>query len=141
MRVTTFLVALCASLASAGVVITPIAQDQVVPKVEGDCYFGVVTPAGCGHQASAEIVAFITGLSAKFRQLLTRPYTIAPARRRTDRWKKCQHNLRRLAAPTNRSRLPKPLGEQISETCFRSDHVYIIISRPYERYILTGRRK
>ncbi|KAH9884901.1 hypothetical protein F4778DRAFT_524259 [Xylariomycetidae sp. FL2044] len=44
----TTLLALCASLASAGVVITPIRADQIVPKVDGDCFGGVVTPAGCG---------------------------------------------------------------------------------------------
>ncbi|KAI1292381.1 hypothetical protein F5Y03DRAFT_400475 [Xylaria venustula] len=48
MKTTTFLVALCASLVSAGVVRTPIFQDQVVSKVEGDCFFGVSTPTGCG---------------------------------------------------------------------------------------------
>ncbi|KAI8632770.1 hypothetical protein F5Y19DRAFT_329522 [Xylariaceae sp. FL1651] len=47
MKTTTLLIALCASLASAGVVITPVRQDQVVPKVAGDCFFGVVTPQGC----------------------------------------------------------------------------------------------
>ncbi|KAK1977056.1 hypothetical protein LZ30DRAFT_785165 [Colletotrichum cereale] len=44
------LATLCASLASAGVVITPVRQNQVVPaaqKVAGDCFFGVVTPQGC----------------------------------------------------------------------------------------------
>ncbi|KAK4240140.1 hypothetical protein C8A03DRAFT_31795 [Achaetomium macrosporum] len=39
---------LCVSLASAGVVITPIKADQVVPKNDGDCFFGVTTPQGCG---------------------------------------------------------------------------------------------
>ncbi|KAI0487306.1 hypothetical protein F4859DRAFT_250270 [Xylaria cf. heliscus] len=48
MKTTTFLVALCASLASAGVVITPITKDQVVDRVAGDCFFGVATPQGCG---------------------------------------------------------------------------------------------
>lgn len=48
MKATTFLLAICASLASAGVIITPITKDQVVPKVEGDCFFGVSTPTGCG---------------------------------------------------------------------------------------------
>ncbi|EGX95034.1 hypothetical protein CCM_03306 [Cordyceps militaris CM01] len=37
-----------ASLTSAGIVITPIRDDQVVPKTSGDCFFGVVTPQGCG---------------------------------------------------------------------------------------------
>ncbi|KAK1518780.1 uncharacterized protein CCOS01_11600 [Colletotrichum costaricense] len=44
------LTTLCASLATAGVVITPVRQNQVVPaaqKVSGDCFFGVVTPQGC----------------------------------------------------------------------------------------------
>lgn len=36
-----------ASLASAGVVITPVFADQVVQKSSGDCAFGVVTPIGC----------------------------------------------------------------------------------------------
>ncbi|GAW26164.1 putative secreted protein [Rosellinia necatrix] len=48
MNAITFVVAFCASLASAGVVITPISKDFVVPKVEGDCFFGVSTPTGCG---------------------------------------------------------------------------------------------
>ncbi|KAI1188150.1 hypothetical protein F5B17DRAFT_429799 [Nemania serpens] len=49
MKATTFLLAICASsLASAGVIITPIMKDQVVSKVEGDCFFGVSTPTGCG---------------------------------------------------------------------------------------------
>jgi hypothetical protein len=41
--------ALCASIASAGVVITPIRANQVVPKTNDDCAFGVVTPHGCGY--------------------------------------------------------------------------------------------
>jgi hypothetical protein len=44
----TLIVTLCVALASAGVVITPITKDQVVPDVEGDCFFGVSTPQGCG---------------------------------------------------------------------------------------------
>lgn len=36
-----------ASLASAGVVITPVFADQVVQKSSGDCAFGFVTPIGC----------------------------------------------------------------------------------------------
>ncbi|KAI0385233.1 hypothetical protein GGS26DRAFT_544923 [Hypomontagnella submonticulosa] len=44
----TTLLALCATLASAGVVITPIHKDQVVPKLSGDCFFGEATPFGCG---------------------------------------------------------------------------------------------
>lgn len=42
------ILALCASLASAGVVITPIFDNQVVAKESGDCALGVVTPSGCG---------------------------------------------------------------------------------------------
>lgn len=37
-----------ASLASAGIVITPIKDNMMVPKTSGDCFFGVVTPQGCG---------------------------------------------------------------------------------------------
>ncbi|KAJ4147845.1 hypothetical protein LMH87_002347 [Akanthomyces muscarius] len=37
-----------ASLASAGIVITPISDNMLVPKTPGDCFFGVVTPQGCG---------------------------------------------------------------------------------------------
>ncbi|GAW15466.1 hypothetical protein ANO14919_048770 [Xylariales sp. No.14919] len=48
MKAASLLVALCASLASAGVVRTPIFQNQVVDRVEGDCFFGVATPSGCG---------------------------------------------------------------------------------------------
>jgi len=40
--------AFCVSLVSAGVVITPIKPDQVVPKTGDDCFFGVITPSGCG---------------------------------------------------------------------------------------------
>ncbi|RKU43232.1 hypothetical protein DL546_002585 [Coniochaeta pulveracea] len=42
------ILSLCASLAAAGVVITPIRPEQVVPKDAGDCWGGVVTPMGCG---------------------------------------------------------------------------------------------
>jgi len=48
MKATTILVALCASLASASVVITPIFENQVVPKAAGDCPYGETTPHGCG---------------------------------------------------------------------------------------------
>jgi hypothetical protein len=51
MKTTTFFaatLAFCASLASAGVVITPIRADQIVPKAADDCFFGVTTPQGCG---------------------------------------------------------------------------------------------
>lgn len=44
----TLLLAAAASLASAGIVITPIEANQIVDKVSGDCFFGVVTPQGCG---------------------------------------------------------------------------------------------
>ncbi|KAI2617185.1 hypothetical protein GGR54DRAFT_217340 [Hypoxylon sp. NC1633] len=44
----TTLLALCATLASAGVVITPIHPDQIVANADGDCFFGVSTPSGCG---------------------------------------------------------------------------------------------
>ncbi|PQK15333.1 hypothetical protein BB8028_0005g08470 [Beauveria bassiana] len=37
-----------ASLASAGIVITPIRDDQIVQRNAGDCFYGVVTPQGCG---------------------------------------------------------------------------------------------
>lgn len=48
MKAVTILVALCASLASAGVVITPVFDNQVVAKDgNGDCALGVVTPTGC----------------------------------------------------------------------------------------------
>ena len=40
--------AFCVSLVSAGVVITPIRPDQVVDKTGDDCFFGVITPNGCG---------------------------------------------------------------------------------------------
>ncbi|XP_044721629.1 uncharacterized protein HRG_04544 [Hirsutella rhossiliensis] len=40
--------AAAALLASAGIVISPIEADQVVLKVPGDCFFGEVTPQGCG---------------------------------------------------------------------------------------------
>ncbi|KAM7209644.1 putative secreted protein [Naviculisporaceae sp. PSN 640] len=48
MKLTTILVTLCASLASAGVVITKITKEQVVVKNDDDCFFGVTTPQGCG---------------------------------------------------------------------------------------------
>ncbi|KAI1766288.1 hypothetical protein GGR53DRAFT_218397 [Hypoxylon sp. FL1150] len=44
----TTLLAALATLASAGVVITPIHLDQVVDSVAGDCFFGKSTPGGCG---------------------------------------------------------------------------------------------
>ncbi|KAI0018093.1 hypothetical protein F4780DRAFT_781656 [Xylariomycetidae sp. FL0641] len=42
------LLALCASIASAGVVTTPIFIDQLVDSLAGDCFGGVSTPNGCG---------------------------------------------------------------------------------------------
>jgi hypothetical protein len=48
------LLAACVSFASAGVVITPIRADQVVPKSSGDCFFGVTTPQGCGYVQSRQ---------------------------------------------------------------------------------------
>lgn len=49
MRVAALLVSLSSALlVSAGVVITPIHADQVVPSNDGDCFFGVSTPQGCG---------------------------------------------------------------------------------------------
>lgn len=45
----TLLLALTGQLASAGVVITKISQDQIVDREAGDCFFGVVTPQGCGY--------------------------------------------------------------------------------------------
>jgi hypothetical protein len=44
-----FLIAVSFQLVSAGIVITKIGQDQIVDKVSGDCFFGVVTPQGCGY--------------------------------------------------------------------------------------------
>ncbi|KAK1833122.1 hypothetical protein QBC39DRAFT_370309 [Podospora conica] len=41
------------SLVAAGVVITPIRPDQVIPKAADDCFFGVTTPQGCGPARSA----------------------------------------------------------------------------------------
>ncbi|KJK75730.1 hypothetical protein H634G_09094 [Metarhizium anisopliae BRIP 53293] len=37
-----------ASIVTAGIVITPIMDDQIVPRMGDDCAFGVVTPQGCG---------------------------------------------------------------------------------------------
>ncbi|KAG6227594.1 hypothetical protein E4U26_001600 [Claviceps purpurea] len=37
------------SLGRAGLVITPIQDDQIVKKVSNDCLFGEVTPQGCGE--------------------------------------------------------------------------------------------
>ncbi|EJT70939.1 hypothetical protein GGTG_11962 [Gaeumannomyces tritici R3-111a-1] len=38
---------LCASMASAWVVITPVTPEMVVPKQGNDCFWGVTTPQGC----------------------------------------------------------------------------------------------
>ncbi|KAL7812860.1 hypothetical protein V8C44DRAFT_328206 [Trichoderma aethiopicum] len=49
---TTFFFALLStalSLVAADIVITPIFEDQIVQKQAGDCFFGVVTPQGCGY--------------------------------------------------------------------------------------------
>ncbi|KEY68705.1 hypothetical protein S7711_00579 [Stachybotrys chartarum IBT 7711] len=50
MRSTTFVAVLLSavSLVSADLVITPIRSDQIVERVDGDCFFGVVTAQGCG---------------------------------------------------------------------------------------------
>jgi hypothetical protein len=48
MKASAVYMAICAALASAGVIITPIRPDQVVPKSSDDCFFGVTTPQGCG---------------------------------------------------------------------------------------------
>ncbi|KAI0397684.1 hypothetical protein F5Y17DRAFT_320654 [Xylariaceae sp. FL0594] len=42
-----------ASFANAGVVVTPITPDQIVPTVDGDCFYGVSTPQGCGPLRSS----------------------------------------------------------------------------------------
>lgn len=49
---TTFIFALLStaiSFVAADIVITPIFEDQVVQRQAGDCFFGVVTPQGCGY--------------------------------------------------------------------------------------------
>ncbi|OAQ68491.2 hypothetical protein VFPPC_04722 [Pochonia chlamydosporia 170] len=45
---TTLALILCtaASFVTAGIVITPIKDNQIVAKTSGDCFFGVVTPQG-----------------------------------------------------------------------------------------------
>ncbi|KAI5867588.1 hypothetical protein GGS23DRAFT_184678 [Durotheca rogersii] len=53
MKTSAFLTALCAALASAGIVVVPIHSNQIVPKVPGDCFFGEATPYGCGPLRSA----------------------------------------------------------------------------------------
>lgn len=55
----TLLLALTGQLASAGVVITKISQDQIVDREAGDCFFGVVTPQGCGYVFSVLLLIFL----------------------------------------------------------------------------------
>lgn len=50
-----FVLALCASLASAWVVITPITKEMVVDRSPDDCFFGVVTPQGCGYVSQVHL--------------------------------------------------------------------------------------
>ena len=50
--ITAAVLSLCISLVGAGVVITPIKPEQVVPKASDDCFFGVTTPQGCGYVVS-----------------------------------------------------------------------------------------
>jgi hypothetical protein len=45
-----------ASPVYAGIVITPILEDQVIEKTPEDCFFGVVTPQGCGYVASRTLL-------------------------------------------------------------------------------------
>lgn len=47
MKVAVLFLALCASLASAAVVKTPVFDDQIVPNQGDDCALGVTTPQGC----------------------------------------------------------------------------------------------
>jgi len=54
MKTAAILVALCASLASAGIVITPVFANQVVPKTGGDCFYGETTPHGCAYVAAPQ---------------------------------------------------------------------------------------
>ncbi|KAH6646913.1 hypothetical protein BKA67DRAFT_663280 [Truncatella angustata] len=42
------ILAVAASMVSAGVIIVPIKRNQIVPKNADDCFFGVTTPNGCG---------------------------------------------------------------------------------------------
>jgi hypothetical protein len=48
LQILTTLLCVIASSASASIVITPIKDNQIVEKASGDCFFGVVTPEGCG---------------------------------------------------------------------------------------------
>lgn len=43
------------SFVSAGIVIVPINGDQVVDKAPGDCFYGVVTPQGCGWVSDLDV--------------------------------------------------------------------------------------
>lgn len=54
MKVAALVVAICVSVASAGVVITPVFQDQIVAKSGGDCFYGEVTPQGCAYVPPVE---------------------------------------------------------------------------------------
>jgi hypothetical protein len=49
MKTTFFFAVLSAavSMVAAEIMITPVLEDQIVEKVAGDCFFGVVTPRGC----------------------------------------------------------------------------------------------
>lgn len=45
----TVILAACAAMANAGLILIPITPSQIVEKINGDCFFGVVTPEGCGY--------------------------------------------------------------------------------------------
>ena len=49
MKFIALVLSVCASMAAAGVVTTPIKPNQVVEKGSDDCFFGVTTPQGCGY--------------------------------------------------------------------------------------------
>ncbi|KAG6228272.1 hypothetical protein E4U34_004563 [Claviceps purpurea] len=48
------------SLGRAGLVITPIQDDQIVKKVSNDCLFGEVTPQGCGELRNETALLAVT---------------------------------------------------------------------------------
>jgi hypothetical protein len=48
MKFTLIIAAAFAAAANAGLILTPIFDNQVVDKKAGDCFFGVTTPQGCG---------------------------------------------------------------------------------------------
>lgn len=48
----TVILAACAAMANAGLILIPITPSQIVEKINGDCFFGVVTPEGCGSPQS-----------------------------------------------------------------------------------------